>query len=113
MPNSLRKSPAGTYEIIDLGSHHGTFVNDKRVSRATVTDQDIITIGHSTFRHVSSKRRPARANSPSRYTGTGASVRRWDGTRGFRIGIGPVVGGARTVSLDAEEHARQRLHKGS
>ena len=46
----LRKSPAGTYEIIDLGSHHGTFVNDKRVSRATVTHQDIITIGHSTLR---------------------------------------------------------------
>jgi 8-oxo-dGTP diphosphatase len=46
----LRKSPAGTYEIIDLGSHNGIFVNGKRVSRATVTDQDIVTIGHSTFR---------------------------------------------------------------
>jgi 8-oxo-dGTP diphosphatase len=46
----LRKSPAGTYEIIDLGSHNGTFVNGKRVSQATVTDQDIVTIGNSTFR---------------------------------------------------------------
>ena len=46
----LRKSPAGSYEIIDLGSHNGIFVNDKRVSRATLTDQDIISIGHSTFR---------------------------------------------------------------
>jgi hypothetical protein len=25
-------------------------VNDKRVSQATITDQDIVTIGHSTFR---------------------------------------------------------------
>ena len=23
----LRKSPAGSYEIVDLGSHNGTFVN--------------------------------------------------------------------------------------
>jgi 8-oxo-dGTP diphosphatase len=46
----LRKSPTGNYEIIDLGSHNGIFVNGKRVSHATLTDQDIITIGHSTFR---------------------------------------------------------------
>jgi ADP-ribose pyrophosphatase YjhB (NUDIX family) len=46
----VRKSPAGSYEIIDLGSHNGIFVNGKRVSQATLTDQDIISIGHSTFR---------------------------------------------------------------
>ena len=46
----LRKSPAGSYEIIDLGSHNGTFVNGKRVSRAALTDQDTVSIGHSTFR---------------------------------------------------------------
>ena len=46
----LRKSDAGSYEIIDRGSHNGTFVNGKRVSRATLTDRDVISIGHSTFR---------------------------------------------------------------
>ena len=46
----LRKSLTGNYEIIDLGSHNGIFVNGKRVSHATLTDQDILTIGHSTFR---------------------------------------------------------------
>lgn len=46
----LRKSPTGNYEIIDLGSHNGIFVNGKRVSHATLTDQDIVAIGHSTFR---------------------------------------------------------------
>ena len=46
----LRKSLTGNYEIIDLGSHNGIFVNGKRVSHATLTDQDIVTIGHSTFR---------------------------------------------------------------
>jgi ABC-type multidrug transport system ATPase subunit len=46
----LRKSPTGTYEIIDLGSHNGTFVNGERVSKKTLTEQDIVSIGHSTFR---------------------------------------------------------------
>jgi ADP-ribose pyrophosphatase YjhB (NUDIX family) len=46
----LRKSDAGSYEIIDVGSHGGTFVNGKRVSGATLTDQDTISIGRSTFR---------------------------------------------------------------
>jgi pSer/pThr/pTyr-binding forkhead associated (FHA) protein len=30
----LRKSPTGSYEIIDLGSHNGTFVNGRRVTSA-------------------------------------------------------------------------------
>ena len=32
----LRKSPAGTYEIVDLGSHNGTYVNGRRVSSAVI-----------------------------------------------------------------------------
>jgi ABC transport system ATP-binding/permease protein len=46
----LRKSPTGRYEIIDLGSHNGTFVNGSRVDRAELGDSDIISIGHATFR---------------------------------------------------------------
>jgi ABC-type multidrug transport system ATPase subunit/ABC-type multidrug transport system permease subunit len=46
----LRKSQSGRYEIIDLGSHNGTFVNGSRVERAEVTEDDIISIGHATFR---------------------------------------------------------------
>jgi ABC transport system ATP-binding/permease protein len=46
----LRKSPAGTYEIVDLGSHNGTYVNGRRVSSAVIGEADIISIGHSTFR---------------------------------------------------------------
>ena len=48
----LRKSPTGSYEIVDLGSHNGTFVNGKRVSWAMLTEDDIVNIGHSTFRLV-------------------------------------------------------------
>jgi ABC transport system ATP-binding/permease protein len=46
----LRKSLSGRYEIIDLGSHNGTYVNGARVDRAELTEADIIGIGHATFR---------------------------------------------------------------
>jgi ABC-type multidrug transport system ATPase subunit len=46
----LRKSPSGRYQIIDLGSHNGTFVNGARVDQAELTEQDIVSIGHATFR---------------------------------------------------------------
>ena len=46
----LRRSPTGSYEIVDLGSHNGTFVNGKRVSQAMLTEHDIVRISHSTFR---------------------------------------------------------------
>ncbi|HEV3381815.1 MAG TPA: FHA domain-containing protein [Trebonia sp.] len=46
----LRMSRSGRYEIVDLGSHNGTFVNGEKVAQAEVSDNDIIAIGHSTFR---------------------------------------------------------------
>ena len=46
----LRKSPTGSYEIVDLGSHNGTFVNGRRVSSQVLTEQDLVSIGNSTFR---------------------------------------------------------------
>ena len=46
----LRKSPTGSYEIIDLGSHNGTYVNGQRVTSKLLTEADLVSIGHSTFR---------------------------------------------------------------
>ena len=46
----LRKSPTGSYEIVDLGSHNGTFVNGQQVSSQVLSEQDIVSIGNSTFR---------------------------------------------------------------
>jgi ABC-type multidrug transport system ATPase subunit len=46
----LRKSHSGSYEIIDLGSHNGTYVNGERVRSKALTEQDLVSIGHSTFR---------------------------------------------------------------
>src|SRR5450755_3009535 len=47
----LRRGRAG-YEIVDLGSHNGTFVNGQRVSAAPVTELDIVGIGPASFRLV-------------------------------------------------------------
>ncbi len=46
----LRQLPDGGYEIADLGSQNGTFVNGRQVAARPVTDSDTIGIGHSTFR---------------------------------------------------------------
>jgi ABC transport system ATP-binding/permease protein len=46
----LRKSAADSYEIVDLRSNNGTYVNGCQVARARVTENDIIGIGRSTFR---------------------------------------------------------------
>ncbi len=46
----LRRTPAGRYSVIDLGSHGGTYVNGTRVSQQELNEGDIIAIGHATFR---------------------------------------------------------------
>ena len=48
----LRLSPTGRYQIIDLGSHNGTFVNGTRINQAELNENDIIAVGHATFRLV-------------------------------------------------------------
>ena len=49
----LRRAPGGGYEITDLGSHNGTFVNGQRLDgSAAVTEADVIGIGPATFRLV-------------------------------------------------------------
>ena len=47
----LRRDSRGGYEIVDLSSHNGTYVNGQRVTSARVTEADIISIGPATF-HV-------------------------------------------------------------
>ena len=46
----LRRNPDGSFELIDLGSHGGTYVNGDRITHKMLTEQDIISIGHATFR---------------------------------------------------------------
>ncbi|MDQ0945376.1 FHA domain-containing protein [Streptomyces sp. V1I1] len=45
----LRALPDDTYEIVDLGSHNGTFLNGRPVDQALVSPGDIVGIGHSAF----------------------------------------------------------------
>ncbi|HET6354486.1 FHA domain-containing protein [Streptomyces sp.] len=45
----LQAHPDGTYEIVDLGSHNGTYLNGQPVDRAPVLPGDIVGVGHSAF----------------------------------------------------------------
>jgi ABC-type multidrug transport system ATPase subunit/pSer/pThr/pTyr-binding forkhead associated (FHA) protein len=59
----LRRRPGGGYEVIDLDSHNGTFVNGHRIERRALEQLDAITIGHDTYRLV--------GDSLERYVDTG------------------------------------------
>lgn len=45
----LRALADGTYEIVDLGSHNGTYLNGQPVARAPIGPGDIVGVGHSAF----------------------------------------------------------------
>lgn len=46
----FRALPDGRLELHDLGSRNGTFVNGQRVRSVVLDDDDLVGIGHSTFR---------------------------------------------------------------
>ncbi|MFJ9395322.1 FHA domain-containing protein [Streptomyces californicus] len=51
----FRATPGGRYEIRDLGSHNGTYVNGQPLQKsgsALIGPNDIVGVGHSTFRLV-------------------------------------------------------------
>jgi len=48
----LQRLPAGGYELTDLGSHNGTFVNGRRIQKATLQELDVVSVGHCVFRLV-------------------------------------------------------------
>src|SRR5580700_2592453 len=60
----LRRNPDGSFEIIDLNSHQGTYVNGERITHTMLTEQDIISIGHATFRLSGGELRSYAAESP-------------------------------------------------
>src|ERR1022692_809884 len=49
-PAELRRRSDGAYDIADIGSNNGTYVNGRRITSRVLTESDIIGIGHSTFR---------------------------------------------------------------
>ncbi|KJK58579.1 FHA domain-containing protein [Saccharothrix sp. ST-888] len=45
----LRATPDGRYEIVDLDSHNGTYLNGQPVQQAQVGTSDLVGIGHAMF----------------------------------------------------------------
>ena len=48
----LRRTSRGGFEIVDLDSHNGTYLNGQRITSAPVTETDLIGVGPATFRLV-------------------------------------------------------------
>ncbi|MGH3394104.1 MAG: ATP-binding cassette domain-containing protein, partial [Streptosporangiaceae bacterium] len=48
----LRRTARGSFEVVDLESHNGTFLNGQRITAAPVTEDDLIGVGPATFRLV-------------------------------------------------------------
>jgi ABC transport system ATP-binding/permease protein len=48
----LRRTSRGEFEIVDLDSHNGTYLNGQRITIAPVTETDLIGVGPATFRRV-------------------------------------------------------------
>ncbi|MBT2385175.1 FHA domain-containing protein [Streptomyces sp. ISL-11] len=48
----FRATSDGRFEIVDLGSHNGTYVNGQPVRQQIIGPHDIVGVGHSTFRLV-------------------------------------------------------------
>jgi len=48
----LRRTSRGGFEIVDLDSHNGTFLNGQRVTVAPVTETALIGVGPATFQRV-------------------------------------------------------------
>lgn len=46
----LRRLPDGDYELTDLGSHNGTYVNGRRIEQARLEELDVVAVGHGLFR---------------------------------------------------------------
>ncbi len=47
----LVHEPGGDWEIVDLGSHNGTFVNGSRISRARLADGDLVSFAGRLLRY--------------------------------------------------------------
>lgn len=45
----LKRQADGRWEVRDLGSHNGTFLNGARVTRSPLADEDILTIGNHVY----------------------------------------------------------------
>jgi ABC transport system ATP-binding/permease protein len=60
----FRRNPEGSFRIIDLGSRSGTYVDGERITRKILTEQDIVSIGHATFRLSGGELRQYAGGSP-------------------------------------------------
>ncbi|MGH9157100.1 MAG: FHA domain-containing protein [Acidimicrobiales bacterium] len=70
----VRIAPGLPAELVDLGSHNGTFVNGRRVDRAPLGPQDVVSVGSHRFRLVGSTLEEYIDAGPVSFTAAGLTV---------------------------------------
>ena len=95
----FKRQPDGGYEVVDLKSSNGTFVNDRRIERALVKNDDRIKFGglESRFRDRSPKDLATGHAAPSPASTAKSPAPREDGRRGDTEGV--PLDPARTVPI--------------
>jgi ABC transport system ATP-binding/permease protein len=81
----LRPLPGGRYELVDLSSHNGTYVNGVRIDKKTLSEQDVVSIGHSTFTLVGGQLLEYVDQGGISFTAEGLKVFRADGKGGRKL----------------------------
>ena len=71
----LEKTPTGDYQVVDLGSANGTYVNDQMVNTSVVRNNDVVRFGKYTLwvGYEGDRRAAAAAAHEARRTGADAS----------------------------------------
>lgn len=75
----LRQRADGLFELRDLESHNGTFVNGARVSRALLSEDDVVSVGNHVFRFRAGRLEAFSSSDGSSLEVYGVGVRTADG----------------------------------
>jgi ABC-type multidrug transport system ATPase subunit/pSer/pThr/pTyr-binding forkhead associated (FHA) protein len=75
----LRRRPDGRYELVDLHSHNGTFVDGHRVETAVLGASSVVTVGHHLFRVTAEGLEQYVDRGATSFEASGLSVRTPDG----------------------------------
>jgi ABC-type multidrug transport system ATPase subunit len=76
----VRRVAGGGFEVIDLHSHNGTFVNGRRVERAVLDELDVVGVGRNSYRFIDGRLDEYVDTGDVGYAAVDLTVRLPDGT---------------------------------
>jgi ABC transport system ATP-binding/permease protein len=76
----LRQQSTGSYQIVDLSSHNGTFVNGQRTTRQRLQEGDLVAVGNHLFRFTAGVLEQLAQAGAATLEGSGLTVRTPEGS---------------------------------